>query len=48
MKGIKDRVAIIGCDATKYGELWDKSQFDLLSEACHGAIKDAGITKDDI
>ena len=47
-KGIKDRVAIIGCDATKYGELWDKSQFDLLSEACQGAMKDAGITKDDI
>ena len=48
IKSIKDRVAIIGCDATKYGELWDKSQFDLLSEACQGAIKDAGITKDEI
>ena len=46
--GIKDKVAIIGCDATKYGELWDKSQYDLLNEACHGAFKDAGIVKDDV
>ena len=47
-KGIKDKVAIIGCEATKYGELWNKSQYDLLAEACQGAIKDAGITKDEI
>lgn len=46
--GIKDKVAIIGCDATKYGERWDKSQYDLLNEACEGAFKDAGIIKDDI
>ena len=46
--GIKDKVAIIGCDATKYGELWDKSQKDLLFEATTGACKDAGITKDEI
>jgi len=31
--GIKDKVAVIGCDATKYGELWDKSKEDLLFEA---------------
>ena len=47
-KGIADKVAIIGCDMTKYGELWNKSQYDLLFEAVHGATKDAGITKDDI
>ncbi|MFX1418948.1 MAG: acetyl-CoA acetyltransferase [Promethearchaeota archaeon] len=47
-KGIKDKVAIIGCDMTKYGERWDKNQYDLLFEAVHSAIKDAGITKDDI
>ncbi|NVM17220.1 MAG: acetyl-CoA acetyltransferase [Candidatus Lokiarchaeota archaeon] len=46
--GIKDRVAIIGCDMTKYGELWDKSQHDLLFEAFQSAIKDAGITKDEV
>ena len=47
-KGIADRVAIIGCDMTKYGELWDKSQYDLLFDAVQNANKDAGITKDDI
>jgi len=47
-KGIKDKVAIIGCEATKYGELWNKSQYDLLHESCQGAFKDAGITKDEI
>ncbi|MBY8985957.1 MAG: hypothetical protein KGD65_12860, partial [Candidatus Lokiarchaeota archaeon] len=41
--GIKDKVAVIGCDATKYGELWDKSKEDLLFESTQGAIKDAGI-----
>ena len=46
--GIKDKVAIIGCEATKYGELWDKSQSDLLHEACQGAFKDAGIQKDEV
>ena len=46
--GIKDKIAIIGCDATKYGERWDKSQFDLLNEACLGAFDDAGIAKDDV
>ncbi|MBD3213095.1 MAG: acetyl-CoA acetyltransferase [Candidatus Lokiarchaeota archaeon] len=47
-KGIRDKVAIIGADATKYGELWDYNQYDLLYEAAHGAFDDAGITKDDI
>jgi acetyl-CoA C-acetyltransferase len=47
-KGIKDKVAIIGCDMTKYGERWDKNQYDLLFEAVQNATKDAGITKDDI
>ena len=46
--GIKDKVAIIGCEATKYGERWDKSQYDLLAEACDGAFKDAGIEKDEV
>ncbi len=47
-KGIRDKVAIIGCDATKYGELWDKNQYDLLFEATHGALNDAGMKKDEI
>ncbi len=46
--GIADKVAIIGCEMTKYGERWDKSQYDLLGDACDGAFKDAGIVKDDV
>jgi acetyl-CoA C-acetyltransferase len=46
--GIRDKVAIIGADATKYGELWDKNQYDLLFEAVRDATKDAGINKDEI
>ncbi|MHA2391139.1 MAG: acetyl-CoA acetyltransferase [Promethearchaeota archaeon] len=48
IKGIKDKVAIIGCDASKYGELWDKGREDLLFEATQGALKDAGIEKSEI
>ncbi|MFX0069462.1 MAG: acetyl-CoA acetyltransferase [Candidatus Hermodarchaeota archaeon] len=47
-KGIAGQVAIIGCDMTKYGELWDKSQYDLLFEAFQGALKDGGLKKDEI
>jgi acetyl-CoA C-acetyltransferase len=47
-KGIADKIAIIGCDATKFGEIWDKNQYDLLYEAVKGARDDAGITKDEI
>ncbi|MHA1687829.1 MAG: acetyl-CoA acetyltransferase [Promethearchaeota archaeon] len=48
IKGIRDKVAIIGADATKYGELWDKNQYDLLFEAAQGAFKDAGIKKEEL
>lgn len=43
MKGIKDRVAVIGMGCTRFGELWDKSQEDLMIESCHEAFEDAGI-----
>ncbi len=46
--GIKDKVAIIGADMCKFGERWDKSQYDLLVEATDGAFKDAGITKEEV
>jgi len=46
--GIANKVAIIGCEMTKYGERFDKDQYGLLSEAALGACKDAGIPKDDI
>lgn len=48
MKGIKDRVAIIGMGCTKFGELWDKSPDDLVVEACQEAFEDAGIGPKDI
>jgi acetyl-CoA C-acetyltransferase len=47
-KGIRDKVAIVGCDASKYGERWDANQYDLLYEAVHGALDDAGMKKDEI
>jgi acetyl-CoA C-acetyltransferase len=40
---IKDKVAIIGVGATKFGELWDKNQYDLLMDATNEAFKDAGL-----
>ena len=46
--GIANKIAIVGCEMTKYGEQWDKNQYDLLSEAVIGATKDAGIDKDEI
>ncbi|MEE8473516.1 MAG: acetyl-CoA acetyltransferase [Dehalococcoidia bacterium] len=48
MRGIKDRVAIAGMGCTKFGELWDKSEEDLMVEACHEALADAGLESKDI
>jgi acetyl-CoA C-acetyltransferase len=48
MPGIKDRVAIVGMGCTKFGELWDKSDQDLMVESCHEALEDAGIDLKDI
>ena len=33
VKGIRDKVAIIGMGCTKFGEHWDKSKNDLIFEA---------------
>jgi len=43
-----DRVAIIGTGCTKFGELFTSSYADLLVEACRAALKDAGVTKEQI
>ena len=43
MESIKDRVAIIGMGCTKFGELWDKSFYDLVVDAYYEAFEDAGI-----
>ncbi|MHA1232168.1 MAG: acetyl-CoA acetyltransferase [Candidatus Helarchaeota archaeon] len=45
--GIRDRVAIIGGGATKFGERWDKGVEDLLIEAGYEAFQDAGIKDPD-
>ncbi len=48
MRGIKDRVAIIGMGCTKFGERWDASAADLMVEASYEAFADAGIESKDI
>lgn len=48
MSGIRDRVAIIGVGCTKFGEIWEKDQEDLLVEAAYEALDDAGMTPEDV
>ncbi len=46
--GIKNKVAIIGMGCTKFGELWDKSEQDLMVDAYKEALADAGVETKDI
>lgn len=39
------KIQILGAAVTKFGEHWDKSLFDLASEASYDAIQDARIEK---
>jgi len=48
MESIKDKVAIVGMGCTRFGELWDKSSYDLLVDAAYEAYEDAGIGSKDI
>jgi len=48
MGTIRDKVAIIGMGCTKFGELWDKSVDDLITEATYEACEDAGVDLRDI
>ncbi|MFC2065815.1 acetyl-CoA acetyltransferase [Chloroflexota bacterium] len=48
MESIKDKVAIIGMGCTKFGELWDKSFYDLVVDAYYEAFEDAGIKHEQI
>jgi acetyl-CoA C-acetyltransferase len=48
MGSIKDKVAVIGVGATKFGEIWEKDPEDLLVEAVYEAFDDAGVTPKDI
>jgi len=48
MKGIKDKVAIVGMGCTKFGENWEQDRDDLIVEATSEALADAGIEIKDI
>ena len=48
MGSIKDKVAVIGVGATKFGEIWEKDAEDLLVDAAYEALDDAGLTSQDI
>jgi len=41
-------IVINGAYQTKFGELWDKSLHDLMTEAIDGALQDAGLEKKEI
>ena len=47
-QSIKDRVCIVGMGCTKFGELWDKSETDMIVEAAYEAYEDAGIEPKDV
>jgi acetyl-CoA C-acetyltransferase len=42
-KGIRDRVAIIGTGVTKFGEIWEKDEEDLLVDAVFEACAEANV-----
>ena len=46
--GIKDKVVILGMGCSKFGERWDASPADLMSEAIEEGLADAGIDKNQI
>jgi acetyl-CoA C-acetyltransferase len=48
MGSIRDKVAIIGMGCTEFGELWKKSEEDLVVEAAYEAYEDAGVEPKDI
>jgi acetyl-CoA C-acetyltransferase len=42
------KIAVLGAYQTKFGELWDKSLSDLISEAVFGAIRDSGLPQESL
>jgi acetyl-CoA C-acetyltransferase len=48
MRGINNKVAIVGMGCTRFGELWDKGVSDLIVEAAYEAFEDSGIEPKDI
>jgi acetyl-CoA C-acetyltransferase len=47
-EGIKDKVAVIGMGCIKFGELWEKSEDDLIVDAIKKAYEDSGLSEKDI
>jgi acetyl-CoA C-acetyltransferase len=45
---IRDKVCIVGMGCTKFGELWNKSVGDLVTDAAFEAFEDAGVEPKDI
>ena len=41
-------ISIIGYYSTKFGELWEKSLFDLVEEVLFGVLKESNIEKEKI
>ncbi len=48
MESFRDKVAIVGMGTVKPGELWDKDEKDMVVEAAHEALADAGLEPKDI
>jgi len=48
MKGVKDKVAIIGMGCTKFGENWEQGLYELIVDAAYEAFQDAGIEPKDV
>ena len=44
-ESIRDKVAIVGVGACKFGENWDQSPSDMIVDAAYEAYADAGIEK---
>lgn len=40
--------SLIGYHSTPFGELWERSLYDLVAEAIEGALKESGIEKEEI
>jgi acetyl-CoA C-acetyltransferase len=46
--GIRDKVAIVGMGCSRFGERWDAAADELMVEAFHEALADAGLERDRI
>lgn len=48
MKKARADAFVLGCSHTRFGEMWEKSYRDLMTEAGLAAIQDAGLKGDEI